>query len=539
MSAKFSALQSKPFLYSLLVFLVLLVGLGVRLHKFPDIPPGLNIDEAVCAYEAYSLLETGNDKWGHQLPAYFPGWGSGQNVLLSYLSVPFIQLFGLSIFSARITALLFGCLTLPLFYFCLRPFGKFGALLGLLLLSLVPWHFMLSRWALESNLLPFCMLLGCTLLTKALISQKKRWIVPSLLPFGLALYAYGTTVMVLPFFFGFMLFFFWRNFKLQLGAWLTAVSLLLVLAFPFLIFFLENHVLKTNLPWTDRLFFSTNLLPSSRLNQINEGGWLEVIRKNYDFLKSGFDDHSVYNLMPGKKLLLPFTVSLAIIGLVFGGFKILIFRKDAVLKPEIVVLATFIAWALASVSLFLSFELNVNRFNHFYIPALALAVWLLSQLVKIGKAKTTRFYLQALVFCGLTFIGGKAVYHYFHKYQESGIRGDFNEGLDDAFAAVKQLPVDQVYITKDFALNLTYMYALFYLQYPPEEFQKTGQFAIRNGVYKVYKFGNYILEDSVLNHDKPYGYLFRRSGPESTKDRGNCTTTFQNELWEVGICRPK
>src|SRR5687768_5089255 len=116
-------------LFPILVILVLLAGILIRVIRFPAIPPGLNVDEAVSAYEAFSLLETGNDKWGHAYPAYFSGWGSGQNVLLAYLTMPFIKIFGLNILSARMPALLLGLLTLPLFYLCLRPIGRFAALI--------------------------------------------------------------------------------------------------------------------------------------------------------------------------------------------------------------------------------------------------------------------------------------------------------------------------------------------------------------------------------------------------------------------------
>ena len=67
--------------YWLLVLAVLALGVVVRVWHFPSVPPGLNQDEAASAYEAYSLAETGCDKWGNHLPIYFPAWGSGQNEL--------------------------------------------------------------------------------------------------------------------------------------------------------------------------------------------------------------------------------------------------------------------------------------------------------------------------------------------------------------------------------------------------------------------------------------------------------------------------
>ena len=191
-------MSKSTYLRTALLALTLLLGVFIRVGQFPHLPPGLNQDEAASAYEAYSLAETGQDKWGNPLPAYFPAWGSGQNVLLAYLTAPVVKVFGLSVFTARVVSLLLGLLTLPLLYYCLRPLGWFVALLGTLLLAVAPWHFMLSHWGLESNLVPFFMLLGCTTLSRALLTQRRRWIVPALVPFALSLYAYGTTVVVLP-----------------------------------------------------------------------------------------------------------------------------------------------------------------------------------------------------------------------------------------------------------------------------------------------------------------------------------------------------
>jgi hypothetical protein len=82
------------------------------------------------------LAETGQDLWGNILLAYFLAWGSSQNVLLPYLAVPVIKVFGLSVFSIRLLPLVLGIPTLPLLCSCLRPVGRFPALLGTVLLAL-------------------------------------------------------------------------------------------------------------------------------------------------------------------------------------------------------------------------------------------------------------------------------------------------------------------------------------------------------------------------------------------------------------------
>lgn len=265
---------------TLIISVIIAIGVLIRVIHFPQNPAGFNVDEASAGYEAYSLLETGKDRWGNEWPAYFPAWGSGQNVLLSYAIIPAIKVFGLSIFSVRLPSLIFGLLTLPLFYFCVRPMERYPAFLGLFLLAVVPWHFMLSRWSLESNLVPFFMLAGCAVLTRAFITAQRIWIIPSLIPFAFALYAYGTTIIILPIFFGLILILFYKNIRLHLTEWLIAAGLFTVIAFPFLIFLAESYIVKKNLVWADGLFFSTPLLPSNRFNPVSGTFWLYMVGDN-------------------------------------------------------------------------------------------------------------------------------------------------------------------------------------------------------------------------------------------------------------------
>ena len=52
---------------ALLVVGIVLLGAILRLWHFPHVPAGMNQDEAGAAYEAWSLLKTGADKWGNPI----------------------------------------------------------------------------------------------------------------------------------------------------------------------------------------------------------------------------------------------------------------------------------------------------------------------------------------------------------------------------------------------------------------------------------------------------------------------------------------
>lgn len=519
-----------------LLVLVLLLGVFIRVGHFPHLPPGLNQDEAANAYESYSLAETGLDKWGNALPAYFPAWGSGQNVLLAYLMVPVVKVFGLSIFTARIVPLVFGLLTLPLFFYCLRPVGRFPALLATLLLAVAPWHFMLSHWALESNLAPFFMLLGCTTLSQAFLTQRRRWIVPSLLPFALSLYAYGTTIIVLPLLWGIILALCFRQMRPQWRSWLLALGLFLVVATPFLLFFTENYITGRNLAWTDSLFFSTPLLPTTRVAQLTSHNWSDIVSSNWDFVVSGFDDKSNYNLLPGYKPLLSFTLPFALVGLLIGSWKLIGRRGQLRQSPAGIVLSIFAAWGIASLSLLFLFELNTNRLNHAYLPCIVLAAWAIAVTISSFKPEVPQQVLRLTAVAWLLLEGRQVVHTYFTNYADGPIRTEFNDGMGEAFAEVKNLwGIDQVRITDRVSLN--YVYALFYLQYPPDQFQREAQVSIgESGNYQVARFGRYVFSDAELTPGQAYGYLARR-GELADTETHHREVTFMNEAWEVGIMR--
>jgi hypothetical protein len=524
-------------LYQLLVMAVLALGVFVRVWHFPAMPPGLNQDEAASAYEAYALAETGNDKWGNHLPVYFSGWGSGQNVLQAYLTVPVVRVLGLTVLSARLVPLLLGLLTLPLLYYCLRPWGRYPALLGLLLLAVAPWHFMLSRWALESNIAPFWMLLGCTALSRAISTQRRRWIIPCLVPFALALYAYGITFIVLPGMLALVLGCCLGRLRRQAAAWLLAMGLFGLVAGPFFLFVLKNYVLHSNLAWTDKLFFSTPLLSVTRLSQIEQDSWRDVYEANSTLMLRGFDETMVYNRLPGYPLLLRFTWALAALGFFTMLYRLGRWRSQLAERPADVLGLVFLAWGLGCLPLLFLFPLNINRVNHVFVPCVALAAWVTSLVIKNFRAEVPKSLIRGLVLGWFALEGGLAARYYFVHYPQVLDKKHFNSSLPAAFAALGRLQgVSQVRITTQ--LRLPYVYTLFYLRYPPAQFRREVHVKLVQGTYEVSRFGKYVFDPQYLAPGRAYGYLARKT--ELAADgQGSKQIVFSNEDWEVGIRYPR
>ena len=102
---------------NLLLVLVLGLALFLRIYKISDYPAGLNADEAAIGYNAYSLLKTGKDEFGHSWPINFQSFNDYKPGLYFYLVLPFVKIFGLNELAVRLPNVILGTLTVLLLYF--------------------------------------------------------------------------------------------------------------------------------------------------------------------------------------------------------------------------------------------------------------------------------------------------------------------------------------------------------------------------------------------------------------------------------------
>lgn len=162
--------------YELLMYTLLVIGCLVRTIAIDIYPLGFGGDEASAGYEAYSLYKYGVDRHLKSFPVHFIAWGSGQNVLYSYMSIPFIAILGLSVFSFRLPMAIIGCATLfIIYYLCKEIENKKIRAVTLFIFAICPWHIMKSRWALESNLFPDLFFMGFALLLVGLRKEKMKY----------------------------------------------------------------------------------------------------------------------------------------------------------------------------------------------------------------------------------------------------------------------------------------------------------------------------------------------------------------------------
>lgn len=223
-------------------WLIMSIVIITRLIYLGDVPAGLNQDEAYAGYEAFSILTTGTDSWGHRFPVYLLTWGAGMSPLYSYVTVPSLALFGVNSFALRLPQALFGILSCYLFYqlVCLIYNKKIG-LLAFFLSAIVPCHIMASRWGLDCNLAPFFIVAGFFFYMKSF--QKNGFLFVSSFFYALGIYAYACCGVYIVFTYLFQLFcLFLKKFSKKTCLYTFFAGLLFTfLITPYLLFIAVNN----------------------------------------------------------------------------------------------------------------------------------------------------------------------------------------------------------------------------------------------------------------------------------------------------------
>jgi 4-amino-4-deoxy-L-arabinose transferase-like glycosyltransferase len=131
----------------ILWFVIVLVAAGVRLYGLDRSPPGLQVDEVASAYNAKCLLKTGMDWEGKSWPILHSRcYGEYPSPIYMYALLPFQAVGGMNVITTRLPTALAGLATIVLLYYLgRRLMGPLAGLIAAALLTVCPWHMLLSR----------------------------------------------------------------------------------------------------------------------------------------------------------------------------------------------------------------------------------------------------------------------------------------------------------------------------------------------------------------------------------------------------------
>lgn len=512
-----------------ILFVIVLIGACLRLFNLAHGTPALSQDELVNGYDAYSLAHTMRDHHGAFMPLIFASFGDSVSVALTYMTVPFVLLGGLTEFAVRLPIALTGIASIALIYMLVREVTRNTvlALLASFVLATSPWHITITRWAVPPSLVPFCLLLFLWLLAVAYNRQRSKayLLIAAGLAAGLLTYSYPSAEILAPLLVASAgLIFFWKKWR-QITALFVSYGL-------------------SVLP----LFYMVFLKPDSnfaRFNsvKINATG-VEFIRQvlsrykdyfSYDFY-FGTDSRNPIMHVPGignfYSILSVFMVfSLMILGFKFYRIKNksrwLALAKDSIYSK---ICAFCIFWALigpvpASISIDYS---HVTR-AIFMLPLVTL---LLSGAIYVAVSEVKNIAYRQAVWAITLLLCLMQVTGYFHHYNTKypgEAAASYQYGVKQGIQYLTAHQDGYKSVIVDRNINQPYIYYLFYKPYAPDQLNYDEINASRSQhlSFAVTKIGSYYfnpltdsdikgakLLKSVRGYDKTWYDIYGRKNQE-------------------------
>jgi len=465
-----------------LLGLVLALGFFARTWEYGRLPPSLNPDEASNGVDAFSILRYGQDRNAVSYPVKFVSWGSGQDALYGYLLVPVIALWGLSPVVVRMPMLVFALATMPLTYLATRRiFGPGVALMAVFMLAISPWHVLLSRWALESNLLPFVFLAGFTCLL--MVRQNGWWFLPACVLLALCLYAYGTAYVAIPAFLVGVVVLMRRHRTLRATQLWLGLAAFAALASPIGLLLTVNQLGLNSIrlgPFTVPRFpvaarwETTTLLGAADVKGALSTNMVATLR-----LLATESDAIPYNVLE------PFGIFYRLgLALALAGFVLILAKRELHLESKLLLL-----WLAAGLCVGPLIAVNINRFNIIFIPLLILGARALHQVQRRHRALgiITVLYLLAAF---LTFTLA------YHGQEYRGVADfKFQNGVIPALLSARARAPDTICVTDK--INMPYIYALLTEPISPSAFQSSVKYVdSTEPLRRVASFGKYVFGTS-------------------------------------------
>jgi len=289
-----SYFTNKKFSVSVLT-LILVLGLALRLWQLGNVPISPDWDEVALGYDAYSILHTGRDEFGAFMPAVLRSFDDYKPALYSYLAIPTVAVFGLTVYAVRLPSVVMGVLGILVMYFLVkelfesrgntRKYAEVLAFGSAFLMAISPWQIQFSRIAFETNTgLTFNLLIGLFFLK----GLKKPWMLSlSTLFAGLNLAVYQSERVFTPLLVLAMVIIYWKELiALSKKYLISAVIVGLIVTLPTLIFIVTNASSLERAEGTSLFSQQTQLLTTTVTN-------LKDDKDNHDFIGTIIDNRRV------------------------------------------------------------------------------------------------------------------------------------------------------------------------------------------------------------------------------------------------------
>lgn len=460
---------------------LLLLALVPRLYKLDGVPPSLYWDEASIGYNAWSIATTGRDEHGVRWPYFFQAFGEYKLPGYIYSSALFAKVLGPSPWVVRLPSAIFGILTVFLTYFLVRDlFNAQTGLLAGLFLAISPWHLQFSRAGFEANGALFFQIATVFLFIKGL---SYAYCLP-LAALGLLLTVsfYHTQRVFLVLLLG-LIFWLRRLEYRQKQKWFILAVLMVILGGSFL-------AIKTfSAQGLQRygqvsLFQDVRIIQDSTLAiaQANNAWWARIFyNRRLAYLRAFVANYTAHFSLPflfingdgnlrhgvaGLGLMELWQLPFFLLGLAW-------ILRHLAFASQVILAWLFLAPIPAGLSLDAPHALRSLAVLPIPQIVVALGVGWVARVVKLSKRSGLTFLLSGGLSFLIVFGAVNTWVHYFH-FAPPRVANTWGDGYPQLMAYLKdkQDEYDLIYVTGEYWQP--YIYALFYLKYPPADFQKEG-----------------------------------------------------------------
>ncbi|MDP3988181.1 MAG: glycosyltransferase family 39 protein [Candidatus Levybacteria bacterium] len=475
----------------LVLFLIIFLAFFLRFWHLSSTPTSLSHDEVAIGYNAWSILQTGKDEYGISYPILFRSFDDYKLPGYIYSTAISEKIFGLNEFAVRFPSAVLGVLTVIATYLLVRVFflsrgitqngtrnnAEMMALLSSFLLAINPWHINFSRAAFETNGSLFFLILGVYLL---FLGIRKPWFfILSSISFIISIYFYYTVRILIPVVITAFIFSYrWELLKVKKY---LALSLLLgiFLLIPLLSQMFSNGLSRVN---QVSIFEDKSLTnPYSQAILRNSDSLLAKVfyNRRLAYLQE-FSDNYFKNFAPDF-FFVNGTGSMGLLYLweapffFFGIYQIIKLKK----KWKWVILAWF--FGVPIVGGLTTGQPNALRTLPNVITAELFTAFGLFSVVNLLKKKYVPYFLLVMIgVIGFFFI--RFMFLYF-DYQANLSASNWGDGHKQMVQLVKEnkIKYDSIYVTGDYWRP--YIYTLFYANYNPSLYQKTGSRYNINNIY--------------------------------------------------------
>lgn len=341
---------------SLILIFIIFLASFLRIYNLGNLPSGFHGDEASFLLNTEAIKLNGHDEDNQFLPIYLRSFIDPKPALYSYLQIPFIYILGETHNAARLPSAIFGIVSIYLVFMLIKHFTDTNtALISAFLLSISPWHIVLSRGS-QEVIMSFAFSIAAIFLFIKIIHFKKISVTNvlafSILTF-LSMYSYHSAKIFLPLIFSILLM---QNLLLKKTKYSTSLLLFSCIALVLGVSVLSSGFIRYNavgifgnssiqLILDEKIRTATGLAPSLiiRLFENKLVDYSITVFKNYgEYFSSNFlffiGGQPARYTTPFHGLLYIFEAPLLILGIFYG------FTQQQVKKSSYF----FLSWLLVA-----------------------------------------------------------------------------------------------------------------------------------------------------------------------------------------------